>query len=592
MKDGGKGLRVEADHEIRISKAFQEVALQLAGEPEVDKILATIIERAMLLTGATYAAAATVGPSEEINLFVHRGLSDAQAATLPHPPEGKGLLGLVLAGSQTVRVDRMSDHEASVGFPSPHVPMEAFLGVPISHHGMTSGAIFLTKAPDAAPFGASDEETVTALAALAAVGVGNALSLQRERTRLELNDSLRRVGDAVKDSLDLSEVLATTVEELGRIASVDRCYIRMVDAPGSSKLGPIEFEWGREGMEPLAAGTDMQYPVANMAALTRTTQWSDDVANDPRLRDPDIPGAPLHQLPNDAAAVLAAPLEWGQELLGVVTLHSERPRHWSDDDVTLIELAAREVSSAVHHARLYEEALETVRGLRDLEQRRGEYIAMVSHEIRSPMTVVAGIADILEKKRHRLPDEAITDLVDSLGREARRLSRLVNEVLDIERIDRGGMMLNKQDVDVVEIAREAIADTGETGRTLFAARTDRAPVHADRDKVKQVFINLISNAVKFAPDNTPVTVSVATARQHVTVGIRDEGPGISAQDKERLFQRFSRLDGTSEKPGTGLGLYLSRLIVERHDGRIWVDSEPGRGTTFYFELPLSEGDAG
>jgi signal transduction histidine kinase len=142
-------------------------------------------------------------------------------------------------------------------------------------------------------------------------------------------------------------------------------------------------------------------------------------------------------------------------------------------------------------------------------------------------------------------------------------------------------------VDLVDLAREAVEDTGESTRVVFNTSFSDAPVIADRDKVKQVLINLLSNSVKFAPEETKITVSVASFDGRYRVGVRDEGPGISATDKERLFKRFSRLDATQTKPGSGLGLYLSRLIVERHGGHIWVESAPGEGTTFYFELPTA-----
>ncbi|MFP5298086.1 MAG: sensor histidine kinase [Actinomycetota bacterium] len=241
----------------------------------------------------------------------------------------------------------------------------------------------------------------------------------------------------------------------------------------------------------------------------------------------------------------------------------------------------------MHHALLYEEALRAVEDLRELEARRAEYISMVSHEIRSPITVIAGIADILQHKRDRLPAEAVDDLIGTLSREGGRLARMVSEVLDLERIDRGGMSVTKNEIDLAILAREAIDDTGEASRVIFERPPTPLVVEADRDKLKQVLINLISNAAKFAPERSPITITLEPADGEIDVGVRDEGPGISDEDKERLFKRFSRLDSTATKPGSGLGLYLSRLIIERHGGRIWVESELGAGTTFHFTLPVS-----
>ncbi len=576
---------MQKEREVLISRSFLQIALQLTQETDIDPILIAIVERSMELTGARFGAAVTVADDLNIERFIHRGLSDEEVAALPHLPEGHGLLGAVLAQKESIRCERIDEHPGSIGFPSAHVPMHAFLGVPIAQHNKLSGALYLTKSPEAPPFTEDDTELIEAMASLAAVGIENSRNIERERRRAELTDSIRRISMRVKNSLDVGEVLATTVEELGQMADVARCSIRMVEAPGATAIGPIEHEWTSPGITPLA-GTQVVYPIASSAALTRTTQWSDDLSIDERFTGPDFPEV-LPLLKRDTRAVLAAPLQWGDELLGVIVFHSLEPRRWTKEDVALIEGAAREVGNAMHHAQLYEEAVDTVGELRELEQRRADYISMVSHEIRSPITVVAGIADILKRRRSRLDDAGIDELVDSLEREASRLARLVNEVLDLERIDRGGMNLVLKPLDVVDLAQESIEDTGESSRLALASFTDEAPVLGDRDKLKQVFVNLISNALKFAPEETPVTVSISIEDEIVRIGVRDEGPGIAEEDKELLFKRFSRLDPTLTKPGSGLGLYLSRLIVDRHGGKIWAESQVGEGATFYFTLPVS-----
>lgn len=576
---------MQTESKAHLSRSFLELALQLTQDLDIDTILVSIVERAMDLTGSRYGAAVTLADDGSIERFLHRGLTPEQVAMLPHLPRGEGLLGAVLKQASPLRVTELGVHPSSVGFPDRHVPMDAFLGVPIAHRGTLVGAIYLTKPPGQAPFSDTDEDLVTAMAALAAVGINNTRTLTRAHTRAGITDSIREIASSVKTSLEAEEVLSTTVEELGRAAGVSRCYIRMVEAPGVITLGPIEYEWDAPGVRPLAAEPDVQFPVAGLAARTRMTQWSDNVEDDPRLTGPGLWGRPLDLVQHDARSVLATPLERGDELLGVIVFHNREARHWTDDDITLIEGAAHEVATAIYHAYLYEEAMRTVEDLQELERRRADYIAMVSHEIRNPITVVAGIAEILQGKRNNLPDATIQDLLDSLQREANRLARLVSEVLDLERIDKGGMTLVLGPTNMVELARESVTDTGESSRTVVETDGDTQMMEGDRDKLKQVLVNLISNAAKFAPEASPITVTVRRQSAEVVVGVEDRGPGIPTRDQARLFQRFSRLDQTSGKPGSGLGLYLARLIVERHGGRIWVESEPGKGTTFFFAIP-------
>ncbi|CAN5663054.1 hypothetical protein BH24ACT26_BH24ACT26_01670 [soil metagenome] len=572
----------------RLLESFLEVSVALTHNPDMDGVLVGIVERSMELTGARYGAAVTLASDGGIENFLHRGLSPEEVAVLPHLPRGKGLLGLVLTERGPVRTDDIGSHPASVGFPDSHVPMAAFLGVPMQLHGDLVGALYLTKSPGAPSFTNEDQELITAMASMAAVGVQNARLFSAERERAEAGAVLHELATTVRASLDVDRVLATTVEALGRAAKVERCFIRLVGAEEGGPLDAIAYEWNATGVRSLQDEPAAQFPVSSMAAMTRSTQWSDDIAADGRLIDPQLPGEPDHLLAHGIKAALATPLEWGDELMGVVTFQSETPRRWSESDIALIEGASREVATALDHARLYDEAVRAAEKLRELDHMRSEFVSVVSHELRSPMTVVAGIADILEKRYDDLAIDARTELIETLGREARRLTRLVSDVLDLESNGRGIGQLRMEAVDLVELARESVADAGEAGRTKLVAEAGDATTKGDRDRIKQVLLNLLSNAAKFSEHDAPITVAVAPTEDSVRVSIADHGQGISEDDRHLLFKRFSRLQTTTTShPGSGIGLYLSKTIVERHGGEIWLESVPGRGSTFCFRLPRS-----
>jgi two-component system phosphate regulon sensor histidine kinase PhoR len=575
-----------AQDSTRVLRSFLDVSVALTDQPDLLRVLVVIVERSRELTGARYGAALTLAPDGSIEGFLHRGLTAEQVASLPHLPRGKGLLGLVLQDRAPLRVERISDHPSSVGFPDSHVPMAAFLGVPMTLHGELMGALYLTKPPQDPPFSDEDEELVTAMASMAAVGIQNARLFAMERRRAEASEALNDVAARVRRSLDVDRVLTTTVEVLGRAANVERCFIRFVDGDDQGPLGPVRYEWTHPDIPSLRHQRAPQFPVSSMAALTGTTQQSEDVARDARLTDPSLPGSYEELLALGTAAVLATPLLWGDEVLGVVTFHSTTPRRWSDSDIALIEGASREVATALHHARLYDDALEAAERLRQVDQMRSEFVSTVSHELRSPMTVLAGIADILEHRFDELPADARAELLETLGREARRLNRLVSNVLDVEAADRALTHLRLGDIDLLELAREAIADAGEASRTTLIAEPGDLRARADRDRVKQVMLNLLSNASKFSAGDTGITVTVSPEREDVRISVTDEGPGIHAEEQPLLFQRFSRLTSTaSHQPGSGIGLYLCRTIVERHGGQIGVDSVVGRGSTFWFTIP-------
>ncbi|MGH2788101.1 MAG: GAF domain-containing protein [Actinomycetota bacterium] len=569
----------------RLLDALSAIGLHLSKDLDILEVLTAIVERTMELTGADFGAAATVGASG-ITRFVHRGLTDEEVAGLPHLPEGRGLLGAVLEGRAPIRLEVLSEDPRSVGFPSRHVAMDALLAVPIQHGDSLVGALYLTKRPGSAPFTDADQSAVEAMGALAAVGIQNARLFESESERAAQGALLRDIAWSVRHSLDIEEVLTTTVEQLGIGAGVDRCFIRSVESPGGDLLGPIEYEWAAEGVTRLAARVRVQYPVSSLAARTMRTQWSIEVSKDARMRDPELPGTVDDLLEAGTAAVLSTPLDWGGDLLGVVTFHSLRPRTWTESDIAFIEGAAREVSVAIHHARLYGEALNTAEKLRELNDLRSDFVSMVSHELRSPMTVVAGIAHLLLWRKERLPEADRDQLLDTLERESRRLTRMVSEFLDLEAIDRGRIQLQLELVNLVELAAEAMVDSGYSPRVDLITGLEEAKVSADRDRVKQVILNLISNAAKFSDETAPIILSVEPSGDEVKVSVKDRGPGIPAEQMDKLFERFSRLTTTvGRAPGSGIGLYVSRMIVEMHAGRIWAESPTGAGATFSFTLP-------
>ena len=563
-------------------RSFLDVSLHLTQDLDILRFLNVVVDRAMTLTGAAYGAAATVS-NGTLDDFVHRGLKPEEVDALPHPPRGHGLLGAVISGSQVIRTERLSDHPGSIGFPGEHVPMEAFMGVPMVQRSEVIGALWLTKPPGVEPFSDSDEEIVLAMTSLAAVGISNARLFKAESDRAERSQTLREITSRVRGSLDVDDVLNQTAEQIGRVTRADRCFIRLM-GPSDEELGPIGHEWTDEGVE-RAGNSGLQFPVSTLAAMTRKTQSVSDVLSDIRLEDPALP-ARSNLLQVGAHAVLATPLMWGGEVMGVVTCHSLTPREWGDSDIALVEAAAREVSVALNHARLYEAAVDTADELRELDQLRSDFISMVSHELRSPMTVVGGIAHLLEWRRDKLSEEEMDELLQSLGREARRLTRLVSEFLDMEAIERGRFTLYREEFDVLELAVESMVDAGYAQRTEVTSTAPEATVTADRDRIKQVLLNLLTNAAKFSPEDQHVLVEVDPGPADVRVSVSDRGPGIAPEEHDLLFRRFSRISTTvGRAPGSGFGLYVSRTIVELHGGKMWVESKPGDGATFLFTLP-------
>jgi Na+/proline symporter/signal transduction histidine kinase len=231
--------------------------------------------------------------------------------------------------------------------------------------------------------------------------------------------------------------------------------------------------------------------------------------------------------------------------------------------------------------------------LKELDRLKDEFISTVTHELRTPLTSVRSIAEILhanpaiERRQHQ-------EFTEIIVKESERLTRLINQVLDFQKIETGRMTWQMTEVDLREVIRDALNAThrlvAEKQIRIDQSIPERVPtIVGDRDRLIQVMINLISNAVKFCPDgNGRIGIGLDAAPDHVRVAVSDNGIGISVKDRETIFQEFRQIKHAlkGRPSGSGLGLTITRRIVDYHGGRIWVESEPGKGATFFFTLPV------
>ncbi len=238
---------------------------------------------------------------------------------------------------------------------------------------------------------------------------------------------------------------------------------------------------------------------------------------------------------------------------------------------------------------------------RESERLKSEFIGIVSHELRTPLTSILGYTEIL-RARADLDHEQQQDFLNTVYNEAERLHKLVQDLLDVSRLEAGAVKLNRWAVNLRQVIEELTLQLNTqlvNHKLLITTAPALPPVFADRDKVKQIIFNLLTNAIKYSPEGTEIQLTIRRAGpsdlpenhpvgQWVLVVVRDQGIGISAADQARLFERFQRVDNsnTRQKSGVGLGLYITRLLVELHGGRIWVVSAVGVGSSFSFTLPV------
>jgi signal transduction histidine kinase len=249
-------------------------------------------------------------------------------------------------------------------------------------------------------------------------------------------------------------------------------------------------------------------------------------------------------------------------------------------------LAARVNSTSDELQRVYRE-------LEIASQHKSDFLATMSHELRTPLNAIIGFSEVLHEQMFGELNERQLAYVDDVLAAGKHLLSLINDVLDLAKIEAGRMELDLSEVAVPEVLRSAVSLHSERASRegvdlSLTTEPEEITITADERRLRQVVFNLVSNAVKFTPADGRVDISARTEDGHVEVAVADTGPGIAAADWDTIFEEFEQTAAGRQAEGTGLGLPLSRKLVELHGGRLWVESEVGRGSTFRFTLPLEQ----
>ncbi len=224
------------------------------------------------------------------------------------------------------------------------------------------------------------------------------------------------------------------------------------------------------------------------------------------------------------------------------------------------------------------------------EARRTEFISMVVHELKTPITSLKGYSQLLGRRCERMGDAQGMQLATRMDQQVNRLTGLIDDLLDINRMEGNRLRLRESDFAFDELVEEVMADIQLTTEqhTLVKEGQTHATIRGDRERIGQVLTNLLTNAIKYAPASERIVVRLARDEQSVTASVQDFGPGIPAEQQERVFEPFYRIQGQeTTASGLGLGLTIAANLIARHQGKIWVESEEGAGTTFSFTLPLA-----
>jgi signal transduction histidine kinase/CheY-like chemotaxis protein len=583
---------------IERESATSEVLQAIGGSAgAVEPVFEAVLDHAVRLCSAdagmvyrlgrdTYRIASMLGGSDAYRRYIEE-----------HPiPHGPGtLVGRVELERRTVQIaDAAADPEYQWREARELGGFRTMLGVPMFADDAVVGVIVLWRS-DVDPF---DERTVTLVTTFATQGAMACRNVELFRELQERSaqlaqsvdelEALGEISQTVSSSLDLDEVLTTIVTRAAELSGADGGSIFEFDASatrfvlrtcsGTSDALADELRRTPIGLDETFVG---------QAAARGEVRQSPDLDAEPP--DPHLDTLRRHGW----RSMVAVPLRRDDEIIGVLVVRRKAPFTLPAATVDLLETLASQSVVAIHNARVFGQLEQKSRELEVASQHKSDFLASMSHELRTPLNAVIGFSDVLLDRMFGDLSERQDEYLRDIRNSGRHLLELINEILDLSKVEAGQMELDISAVSLPDLIERSVAMVSErASRHGISLATDVDPTlgttEGDELKLKQVVLNLLSNAVKFTPDGGSVKVTARRVPSEARVSVSDTGIGIAEADKERIFAAFQRGDRGVRKnvEGTGLGLTLSKRIIELHGGRIWMESELGVGSTFSFAIPL------
>ena len=403
----------------------------------------------------------------------------------------------------------------------------------------------------------------------------------RRADRLEVAN---RAARALSASLALDEAFRFFVREVRTALAFDRLALVLASGGRAEVIANVGL--AEESLYPRGTSRPIEGSVLEDVLADGQTIVRGDMEADPRYPEElELAAAGLRSR-------VVAPLMLAGRVLGMLSVSRREAHAFTPEDADLLGLLGRQLATAIENIRAYEAERTAADELRRLSALRADFVSLVSHELRGPMASVIGCAATLRQRWRTMSPEQRESFLALIEEETSRLAELVGDVLDTSRVDAGTFTYSFRDVDVGEVVREvaAVVDMGQEEVSVRANVLGPLPhIRADRERIRQLVMNLVTNAVKYTDAGDEVEVRAIADDGAVAVSVRDHGPGISREDQRVIFEKFGRAPtARGSKPGAGLGLFIARSIAEAHGGSLDVESEHGAGATFTVRLPLAE----
>ncbi len=436
-----------------------------------------------------------------------------------------------------------------------------------------------------------DQAICEGIAQQGATAIQNALLWEQTQEALVFQERLAsqlrtvsEVGTAVTTLLDLDLLLQRVVTLTKESFNLYHAHIYVLDDLNNKLV--LRAGAGDIGRQMVAERSEISLSdesIVPNAALTDDVVVANDVLS--------VTNFLPHPLLPETRAEMAVPMIVGQDLVGVLDVQADEENYFSADDILIMQTLAGQIAVAVQNAFLYAEQVQTTDKLREVDQLKSEFLASMSHELRTPLNSIIGFADVLLAGIDGELNDRMEEDVRLIRNSGNHLRELIGDILDMSKIEAGRMELQYELInvdglvnDVVQSARVSAEEKGLQLKAEIAGDVDT--LYADRTRLRQVLVNVVGNAIKFT-ERGYVHVSVRHIEDQMLFSVEDTGIGIRKEHLPLVFEQFRQIDTSKSGTagGSGLGMPISKVLVEMHEGRIWVESEHGEGSTFYFTIP-------
>jgi signal transduction histidine kinase len=461
--------------------------------------------------------------------------------------------------------------------------------LPLFREGKPFGTILLRR-KEVRPFSEREVALLQTFGDQAAIAIENVRLFNETKEALEQQQASGEVLSAISSSIaDTTPVFEKIVQSCERLFAGKHVGINLVGDDGMLRMGAYHGP-KRDVFERLVSTVRADDRTATgRAILTHTVQHFPDIEG------PDVPeGARLGGRATGLKAAIYAPMLWEGRGLGVIWVARDYVGPFSEKEIALLKTFADQAVIAIQNARLVGEIRDKSQQLEVANKHKSEFLANMSHELRTPLNAIIGFSEVLLERLFGELNEKQDDYLKDIHSSGRHLLTLINDILDLSKIEAGRMELEVSSFDLASALSNAMTLVRERAQRHGIALEQQVDpelgeITADERKFKQILVNLLSNAVKFTPDGGRIDVNARREEDNVVIAVHDTGIGIAAQDQAAVFEEFRQVgrDYTNKQEGTGLGLTLTKKFVELHGGRIWLDSEPGKGSTFTFTIPVA-----